>query len=156
VQGADDALHSPLHNALTAHLDLPLDTLAGSRSDRWWSCSHFCTGVLITCQWVLTAAHCTPVIIPGQTQVRVGSLTRSSGGTLADVTRVIAHPAFSDPALGNDIALVQLAAPVCDTRPIPIAWTAGPTGTGTLTAGWGLTCQDSSQPKCGVLPERLQ
>ncbi|GGM38235.1 trypsin [Longimycelium tulufanense] len=63
-----------------------------------------CTSTIIAPRWVLTAAHC----VGGGSgySVRVGSLNRSSGGQVANVSRVIRHPRYDWPTA--DIALLQL------------------------------------------------
>ncbi|MDF4003131.1 trypsin-like serine protease [Luteibacter sp. PPL552] len=90
-------------------------------------------GVLIAPQWVLTAAHAAPMIMPGsQTEVVVG-------GTARKVKRVVTYPGYRklpgslvDEALASgsltkvtdflaasdDIALVELAAPVEGVTPL--------------------------------------
>nr|WP_042180839.1 serine protease [Kibdelosporangium sp. MJ126-NF4]CEL14625.1 secreted trypsin-like serine protease [Kibdelosporangium sp. MJ126-NF4]CTQ96746.1 secreted trypsin-like serine protease [Kibdelosporangium sp. MJ126-NF4] len=89
--------------------------------------SHTCAGALIKANWVVTAKHCgTPA------QVRIGSLSRTSGGTVARVSRTIWHPSA-------DLELLQLATTVTHT-PIPIAAESGPVDTPVAMMGWGRTC----------------
>src|SRR5690349_13866216 len=46
-----------------------------------------CTGSLIKANWAVTAKHC-----PTPASVRVGSIDRSSGGTVVSVRRAVNHP----------------------------------------------------------------
>jgi hypothetical protein len=119
----------------------------------------FCGGTVIAKHYVLTADHCR--VVPGD-KVRVGSLDRRSGGTLANVLMVRRHPladgrgARSRTArydvnvlvVDADLAtggFVQLATP---------AQQAGWDGTTVFTtSGWGNT---AAQPSVGSGNDLLQ
>ncbi|MET7950900.1 snapalysin family zinc-dependent metalloprotease [Micromonospora sp. NPDC005324] len=95
-----------------------------------------CTGTLIKGNWAVTAKHCsTP------SSVRVGSVNRSSGGTVVRVTRAVDHPSV-------DVKLLQLASSVT-YAPAPIPSTSGAVGTATRIIGWGQTCAPRG---CGSAP----
>ncbi len=86
-----------------------------------------CTGSLIKSDWVVTARHC-----PNPPEVRVGSNDRTSGGTVATVSRIENHPTL-------DVKLLKLSSAVAHA-PAPIPDTSGAVGTATRIIGWGLTC----------------
>ncbi|MFI5491292.1 S1 family peptidase [Actinoplanes sp. NPDC051859] len=95
-----------------------------------------CTGSLIKANWAVTAKHC-----PTPSSVRVGSVDRTSGGTVVSVRRGVNHPR-------SDIKLLELATSV-SYAPAPIPTSSGATGTATRIIGWGQTCPS---PGCGSAP----
>ncbi|MFD6753018.1 snapalysin family zinc-dependent metalloprotease [Micromonospora gifhornensis] len=102
----------------------------------WLVYTSGCTGTLIKANWVVTAKHCsTP------SSVRVGSINRSSGGTVVGVSRAVNHPSI-------DVKLFQLSSSV-SYAPAPIPTTSGAVGTATRIIGWGQTCAPRG---CGSAP----
>jgi secreted trypsin-like serine protease len=108
-----------------------------------------CTSSQISRDWIITAAHCVPN--DSGYSVRIGSLTRSSGGTVRDVAQVVRHPEFNWPA--HDIALLRLAQPYDNSSYVRLATTADvQQGQAVTLYGWGSENADWSGP----LPENLK
>ncbi|WP_018353229.1 S1 family peptidase [Longispora albida] len=98
----------------------------GDSSGMW------CSGTLVSNQWVLSAGHCS-----GATRIRIGSKNLNSGGTLATVSRSVKHPNYSNGAY--DFRLYKLSAPVSQA-PATVATTSPSTGTAATLYGFGQTC----------------
>lgn len=109
-----------------------------------------CTSSQISAEWILTAAHC--VTTDGQYTARIGSLTRSSGGTVVDVSEIKIHPDYQQ---GNlyDIAVIKLAEPF-ENDYAKVAWDDEhlKVGQASTIYGWGSEKADWSGP----LPENLK
>lgn len=96
-----------------ALVDLSRDP--GSCSGTEVFCKQFCSGVLITRQWVLTAAHCVNNVLPSSLRVVTGTndLTMADASHLVNVTRSVVHGQYAIGAtFNNDVALLKLEAPV--------------------------------------------
>ncbi|OAL01786.1 trypsin-domain-containing protein [Phaeosphaeriaceae sp. SRC1lsM3a] len=106
--------------------------------------SHFCGGSLLNGNTVLTAAHCAVGQTASSIQIRAGSLSRTSGGTVVRVSSIKVNPSYSSGTYNNDVAILKLASSIPTSSTISYAQLAASgsdpaAGTGTTVAGWGTT-----------------
>lgn len=92
-----------------------------------------CTASLVAAHWILTAAHC---VDAADLNVRVGSLTRSSGGETAAVTETVTEPS------GSDVALLRIDKDIQAEYPVLGSPGDAETGTQERVYGWGYTRSD--------------
>lgn len=85
-----------------------------------------CSGTIISANYVLTAAHC----ITGTMSVRVGSVNRTSGGTVRTVATTTTR---------YDLALMRLSSPITTTY-MRLASANPPVNATNSIYGWGQTC----------------
>jgi len=106
--------------------------------------SHFCGGSLLNANTVLTAAHCAVGQTASALQIRAGSNSRTSGGTVARVSSIKVNPSYSAGTYNNDVAILKLSTSIPTSSSIayaklPASGSDPASGTGLTVAGWGTT-----------------
>jgi secreted trypsin-like serine protease len=94
--------------------------------------SFTCSGTIISANYVLTATHC----ITGSMSVRVGSVSRTSGGVTS---------AVSSTTTRYDLALMRLSTPITASY-MTLSSSYPPVGSTNNIYGWGRTCNSG----CGA------
>lgn len=143
-----------------ALVDLSRDSGTCSGSEIF--CKQYCSGVLITSQWVMTAAHCVNNVLLSDLRVLAGTtdLSAAVSSDLIHVVKGVVHGQYGVGAtFNNDIALLKLERPL----DLPVASIAEASAYSTfaslaeashddavIVSGWGRL--DTS----GVFPMLLQ
>uniref|UniRef100_A0A8C6I1E6 Kallikrein related-peptidase 5 n=1 Tax=Mus spicilegus TaxID=10103 RepID=A0A8C6I1E6_MUSSI len=102
----------------------------------------YCGAVLISPQWLLTAAHCRKPVF----RIRLGHHSMSpvyeSGQQMFQGIKSIPHPGYSHPGHSNDLMLIKMNRKIRDShsvKPVEIACDCATEGTRCMVSGWGTT-----------------
>lgn len=107
----------------------------------------FCSGSLISTQWIVTAAHCVDDMSASDVLVQAGSVTLSQSKlTGRQIAEIIVHPNWTTSTFRNDIALLRLDSPVTPSagkiQPIKLPSSSVAESTFLRVTGWGATDND--------------
>ncbi|XP_055140280.1 putative trypsin-6 [Symphalangus syndactylus] len=115
---------------------------------------HFCSGSLMSEQWVVSAGHCWE---GGRIQVRLGDHNievLEGNEQFINAAKIIRHPKYNRKTLNNDIMLIKLSTPaIINAHVSTISLPTAPPAAGTecLISGWGNTASSGTD-----YPDELQ
>ncbi|XP_037951657.1 serine protease snake-like isoform X2 [Teleopsis dalmanni] len=130
-----------LRGTQTKPKEFPYMVALGWKSNEGNSTDYRCGGVLISSEFVLTAAHCTEFNGRPPSVVVLGGVNLSEDDyTKYNITKVILHPLYDPEFSYNDIALLKIKKEKHDIHPIACLWTSSDINVDTVTViGYGNT-----------------
>jgi len=113
-----------------------------------------CGATILSPRAIVTAAHCTfdesgNSLPASHFQIRVGSLTYASGGTVVKIASYVRNPNYNAGTVDYDVVVMKLATALTFGSTISAATlvasgTDPASGTSETTIGWGLTSENGS------------
>ncbi|XP_049964496.1 trypsin alpha-3-like [Schistocerca serialis cubense] len=107
--------------------------------------NYMCGASIISNNWALSAAHCVDGFAIGQMQLRSGTSTRGSGGTVHSVATGYIHGDYGD--YDYDVCVVQVSNAFSfgtNVQAVSLASSEPSAGTSVTVTGWGLTSENGS------------
>lgn len=103
---------------------------------------HFCSGAIVSEQFVLTTANCMqgPYLVPANIHIKVGANGLFEYGPQHSVSKITNHPQFSNRTMANDISVIKTLKKIEFTKVVKAIglptenWAAG---TAATISGWG-------------------
>ncbi|XP_053600595.1 trypsin-2-like isoform X2 [Plodia interpunctella] len=116
--------------------------------------SYFCGGIIISENYIMTAAHCAQNVDPTTVVLRAGSAWRKNG-TVIPIASVTPHPEYDNPPFDKDVAVMKTVLPMTfdeTMQPIALPEREEPVDEGMtlIASGWGRMMQGAP-----TIPERL-
>ncbi|XP_028031503.1 trypsin-2-like [Bombyx mandarina] len=116
--------------------------------------SYFCGGIILSQDWIMTAAHCAQNVDPTTVVLRAGSTFRKNG-TIIPIALVASHPEYDDPAFDKDVAVMKTVKPMefgetMQPVALPALGAKLEPNSEIVVSGWGRTVQGAP-----TIPDRL-
>ncbi|GAB0090783.1 hypothetical protein DMENIID0001_055460 [Sergentomyia squamirostris] len=107
---------------------------------------HNCGAVIITNNWLISAAHCTQGSV-ADWFLMLGLHFRGSGGTRFNIAQIVNHPQYNPSTIANDVSVIRTQTTIAFTnliQPIAMGSTFVGGGATAVVSGWGLTSSPGS------------